>query len=468
MVTIMKTIIINKKISGFTLLELMITIAIIAILVTLATPSSFFQQTAAVNYADTALQQAKIFSNYISDNYSNFYSQANSTPGVPVRIIVPNSYWGGVSGSDIFGDLACATVSYNSQSQKLNMYMYYNNAGSNIRQNIISAANNYLSGIGGKLDAGGTNYVGAFNTWSVSASSIQTSTSPCNSGSGLAINLNSLITQTSNMQADNSLHRFNDPNNVGTVTNYNTMQTDIIMGYVPTGSSTTTYNGIFFDGTANPATSPYLTSGNNANLVAPYKTNVETDIVAANANLVANAFLPIGTATINSACAISDLGKIMKNSAIPTPPTAPTGNIPLSDLVCSYNTLLCSTPNSTCYLSISDTASRMRTNAAGNAVTFSSLTSCPSGSVIDKSIEPVLGSLVASPNDSTNCRYTEIGPRVFNYTATSVTVTTTWLLVYTNLTSGVCNTTNTGISVGSTTLSGGNYAPAITAAACTQ
>lgn len=468
MVTIMKTIIINKKIPGFTLLELMITIAIMAILVTLATPSSFFQQTAAVNYADTALQQAKIFSNYISDNYSSVYSQAHAAPGVPIRITVPNSYWGGVSDVDIYGDLACATVAYNSSSQKLNMYMYYNNAGSNIRQNIISAANNYLSGVGGRLDAGGTNYVGAFNTWSIPASSIQTSTSPCNSRSGLAVNLNSLITQTSNMQADNSLHRVNDPNNIGTAANYNTMQTDIIMGYVPNGSSTTMYNGIFFDGTANPATSPYLTSGNNADLVAPYKTNVESDVVVANATLVANAFLPIGTAIINNQCSLADLGKIMKNSAIPNPPTAPTGNAPLSDLVCSYNTLLCSTLNNTCYLSISDTASRIRANAAGNAVTFSASASCPSGSVIDRSIPPVLGPIVTSPNASTNCRYTEIGPRVLNYTATSVSITTTWLLVYTSLTSGTCNATGTGRVVGITTLSGGNYAPAITAAACTQ
>lgn len=457
----MKTKIIRKALEGFTLLELMITIAIIAVLVTLATPSSFYQQTAAVNYADRALQQAKVFSNYISDNYSSIYSNAYNG-GSPITISITASavdnvnYWGGLSQTDNYGATPCATVSYNTDSKKLNMYMYYV-GGSAANSDIIASANNYLSGVGGKLDSTGTNYVGAFNSWSATASSITTGGCGTPVANGLAINLNSLITQVSNMQGDNSLHRVYDPSNIGTATNYNTMQTDIIMAYTPSGSSTIAYNGIYFSDTAVPGTSPYLTSGANTNLISPYNTGVESDIVAANATLVANSFVPSGTATINQSCVLADIGKIMKNGATPT------ANIPQSDLMCTYNTVVCTVSNP-CYLSVGDTASRIRTNT----ITSNTYT-CQAGTGnIDRSVLPVYGN-ITSPNTG-SCKYNEIGPRVFTYTTNSVSVTTTWLLIY-YTGSGGCAATNFPTN-GNTTVGTGlitnSTAVAIAAAACTQ
>lgn len=450
---------------GFTLIELMVTISIIAILVTLATPASFYQQTKAVNYADTALQQAKVYVSYINDNYSSIYTDAKTNGGVRLIAIPSSNYSGGLSMTDIYGATACATVLYNSTSKRLDMHMYYSN-GSDINSNILASANNYLHGIAGQLSSG--NYVGAFDTWSVPSSEVVYSTGTCSNPppGGLALNLNLLTSQVGGMQADNSLHRTADnTNTAGTINHFNTMQADIIMAYSPTGSSANKkYSGIYFTNTNNYNSSPYLTSGasnilyNNNVSPSAYYTGIESDIVAANASLVAKSIQPIGKVAVNSTCTSATLGRIMQDS------TNPSSNIPQAGLICSYDTFRCSAnPGNYCYLPITAAVSRMRNNAVSSN-TFTSSQSCViSGSVIDLSIPPVYGSIATSPN-TTNCSYTEIGPRTLSGSSTSITVSTTWMLVYYSGT-GTCPGNSTTIG---STFTSYTYAPVITAAACTS
>jgi prepilin-type N-terminal cleavage/methylation domain-containing protein len=394
----MKTNKINKN-QGFSLIELMVTISIIAIIITMATPASFYQQTSAVNYATTSLQQAKIYASFINDNYTSIYNNAKNLGIQSVTASNVSTYTGGVSMQDRYGSTSCATVRYDSTTNKLYMYMYYT-GGTAIQASIVAAANNYLNGIAGQYN--GTNYIGAFGTWSIAGSNITSGTCGTPAQSSLAINLNLLSTQVGNMQNDNSLHRITDPNAVGTSSNYNTMQTDILMGYVPSGSSATTYNGIYFTESANSRTKPYLTSGASQSLQTPtpssiYYTGQESDIVAANANVVAQSFLPKSSASPQSPCVANDLGKIVLDNTAQN-----SGNI-VSTLSCTYDQANCGTAPYLCYLP----STRTSINYTNNSSVFT----CPNGFYVDTSIPVVLTSGVINSAQQ-NCVVSEIGPRI--------------------------------------------------------
>lgn len=396
------------KLFGFTLLELMITIAIVAILVTLATPASFYQQTSAVNYATKATQHAKIFTSYINDNYTAIYNAAKTSSPQSITAVTVSNYTGGVAMVDSYGAVPCATVRYNTLSQKLEMYMYYS-GGSGINSNIIASANNYLSGVSGQLV--GSNYVGAFGTWSTLATSITSGTCGTSSANGLAINLNLLTTQSGNMQSDLSLHRVLDSANViGTANNYNTMQTDVIMGYA---SPSIVYSGIYF--TESTATNkPYLVSGASSKLVAPYNTGNTNDIVAQSASLVAKSFMPESPVASLSGCSAALVGKIVADN------TTPSGSNVVSNLQCSYDTVNCATatPNANyCYLPM---MSKSTTYTGGTLSSFS----CLPGSYLDISVPPVItpvtptnATLTISGATIPNCTsWINVGPTTFTYT----------------------------------------------------
>ena len=334
-----------KFLSGFTLIEMMVTIAIMAVVATMVIPTSLNQQTLSINYANISLQQAKSYINMIDDNYTNYYTLAKSSPqSIPYSTVVANGYNGAASATDIYGATPCATIQYNTSSNKLEMFMYYV-GGSNIQKNVIAAATNYLHGIAGQLNGStfGSMYNAPFNIWSIPLQNIVGSCGSPQSGS-MAINLKLLTMQMSQMQSDASLHRVPDLSGtgIGSNTNTNTMQTDLIMSYKD-AINNTSYNGIYFTENNSPTSYPYLTSGANSKLVSPYNTGTANDIVTANSGLVANAFLPTQLVAPWTLCSSNELGKIVRDS------TPRSSNIPVSDLQCKYDTVNCASPYY-CYL----------------------------------------------------------------------------------------------------------------------
>lgn len=356
-----------RFLNGFTLVELMITIAIIAIVTTIVTPTALNQQMLSIRYAKLALQQARSYTNMINDNYATYYTQAQNGPvSIPFSTVVANGYNEALATTDMYGATPCVTIQYNTASNKLGMFMSYV-GGNTVQNNVIYSATNYLHGIAGQLN--GSKYIGPFNIWSIPVSQVVGSCGNSQNGSML-INLNLLTTQSSQMQGDASLHRVPDVSGIplGANINTNTMQTDLVMGYNNTSSGSTNYNGIYF--TANNAVNyPYLTSGANNNLASPYNTGMTNDIVTANAGLVANAFLPALSIAPWTTCISSDLGKIVLDS------TAQSKNNTISDLQCRYDTVNCASPYY-CYLPMNN-SSIVYVNQS--STTFS----CPTGSYIN-------------------------------------------------------------------------------------
>lgn len=407
----------KNKSSGFTLLELMVTMAIIAIIVTDATPISFFQQTQSIDYANIAIEQAKSFTNMINDSYSLYYNQAkNGVVSIPYSTVVANGYSAALSQTDRYGGTPCATLSYNSKTQKLNMFMYYV-GGSGVQADIVAGASKYLNGMAGQLV--NNVYQGAFNSWNVPLANIVGS---CGApvANSLAVNLNLLTTRIGNINNDTSLHRESDTSGTppGTATNTNTMQTDIIMGYSSSSGSNTTYNGIYFTENQN---GPYLTSGANSRLVTPYNSGNATDMVVANANVIANSFVLLDAEAPVIPCSQSELGKIVLDS------TSIANVLNLATLTCTYDTLNCASAQSNyCYLPHARLADAMI------PTTNSSSYTCPSG-YVDASV-PITLTGGASPLPS--CNMAEVGPRVITPTGTTtngssiiytgITATTTW------------------------------------------
>lgn len=395
----------KKRLTGFNLIELMVVIAIIAILATMATPAAFYQQTRSINYANLALQHAKSYVNMINDQYTQWYASAQSAGSstiisIPYSTVISNGYDGATSQIDIYGATPCATIRYNSNTKKLEMYMYYS-GGTGVQTSVISSASNYLNGIAGILVSNG-NYNGAFETWSIASSNITSSACGTPATGDMAINLNLLTTQVSQMKGDVSLHRTLDTSGsaTGSSANTNTMQTDIIMGYKLTPASNTIYNGIFLTESNNVTTKPYITSGANTRLVSPYNTGFESDIVIANANVVANSFIPKSSFAPGTACASTQVGKIVLDS------TAQSGTgVVVSTLTCTYDGLNCTTSPYYCYLP-SNRVSITYTPAA-NSTSYT----CPTGYYVDTSVPIVLtkGPLPSNPN---NCTVYEAGPRV--------------------------------------------------------
>lgn len=398
----------------------MITIAIIAILVTNATPVSFFQQTQSIDYANIAMEHAKSFTNMINDNYTHYYNLAkNGLVSLPYSSVVTNGYSEALSPTDRYGATPCVTLRYNNSTQKLNMFMYYV-GGSEIKPDIISGASKYLNGMAGQLVNG--SYQGAFNSWNTPSASIVGS---CGApvANSLAVNLNLLTTQIANTNSDTSLHREPDTSGTlpGTATNTNTMQTDIIMGYSPSSASNTTYNGIYFTEKQN---GPYLTSGANANLVIPYNTGNPADMVMVNTNVIANSFMLLMAEVLATPCSQSELGKVILDA------TSINSVINLATLTCSYDTLNCASVQSNyCYLPHARIANAVLPSGSASSYT------CSSG-YIDASVPMILTSGVAP---SSSCNMVEVGPRVITPTGTitngssiiytGITASTTWVVL---------------------------------------
>ena len=403
----------HSKVAGFTLMELMVTMAIMGLLVTMATPVSFFQQTQSIDYANTAMEQAKSYTNMINDHYIQYYNNAkNGLVSVPYSTVISGGYNGAVSITDRYGAIPCATLSYSTQTKKLSMFMYYA-GGSGVQADIVSGANKYLNGIAGQLVNG--TYQGAFNSWSISSAHIVGS---CGApvANSLAMNLNLLTTHVGNTNNDSSLHRTLDASGpvAGTLANANTLRTDIIMGYKQSPDASAIYSGIYFTENKN---GPYLSSGANTRLMSPYNTGNIADIVMANANLVANSFMLMAAATPGTACSQSELGKMLRDS------TTTTSVVNLSALTCSYDTLNCSATSHYCYLPNARIANTQSLDTAASSYT------CPAGDFIDNSLPIILTQGLAP---STSCTVAEVGPRVITPAGTIVTNGTN--LIYTGIT----------------------------------
>lgn len=397
---------------GFTLIELMVTIAIIAVVTTVVTPTALNQQMLSIRYANTALQQARSYTNMINDNYTNYYTQAqNGQLSIPYSTVVSNGYNGALTTTDIYGAMPCVTIQYNTTSNKLRMFMYYV-GGNAIQNNVIYSATNYLHGIAGQLN--GSTYLGPYNIWNIPVNQVASSCGNPQNGSML-INLNLLTTQISQMQGDASLHRVPDVSGIpmGADINTNSMQTDIIMGYNDTSSGSTSYNGIYFT-SGNTTNYPYLTSGANSNLASPYNTGMVNDVVTANAGLVANAFLPALATTSWSTCSSSDLGEIVVDA------TSKSVSTSASDLQCRYDTVNCASPYY-CYLPMSS-SSTVHINQ--QSTTFS----CRSGSYVNLKVVPIIAPItpvnntqdIYNNNLPSNCIWISLGLPSFSETTDNV------------------------------------------------
>lgn len=367
---------------GFTLIELMVTISIMAIIMVYAFPPDFFKKPLGVNYGNLVKQQGRSYFNYVSQNYVQLYNNAKSSSNnivtIPYSTISSAGFNLAFSTTDPYGNVPCLAVIYNNQgSQLLDLVMYYV-AGSNsttINSTVALDALNYLSGMAGIVNTTSNTVTSAYNIWTMSTTANTFSGASSCGGSlvnnSLVLNINFMNTSfAQSQQVDNSLHRVLDStNSVGTAANFNTMQTDLGLGYVASNSNL--YSGMFLSESFNTQTSPYLTSGANSQLTGAYKTGSESDIVLANVDFVAQSFQGVNTAIIGTGC--SNIGQLILNGTANSQEISPI-------LQCTYNPTLCpivsgNSATQTCYLPMFSTI----VSYSQQSYTFT----CPSGLYLD-------------------------------------------------------------------------------------
>lgn len=413
---------------GFSLLELMVVIAIIAILVTIAMPS--FNNSSQGNlYAQSALLHAKGFSEYVRDNYQSLYNQArtssNSITTVTYSQISSNYNEGNVASTDMFQNTPCLVIQYSSTTKLLQIYMFYTNASNAVlHSSVISNAINNMGGLAGQYSSG-SGVANMFKTWSLAAGSAvltQTCSSQNIIPNSMVINMNLFMTQNIQQASTNfssaitnsSLTRVTDNisgYSLNNSQNQNTMQAN--MYFYNSGK----YNGIFTTENPSESTAAYITLGANTNLNGLYKTASESDLVFSNANAVTKSFIPTLKVAVGTSCTQAKLGTIALDATALTYSNSATGNV-VSDVQCTNNSKLCpkfGNGGNYCYLPMVDYSLTIAATAQSSTFT------CPSGSYLDINVPPIFNiqNQPLSTSLGTNCFWIYNDPVIVTYTTDS-------------------------------------------------
>lgn len=352
----------TKKL-GFTLLELMIALAIVSIIYETIATQYFNQQKTEMNRANAVLHQAfaQQYSDYIQDNYASIWSiiGTGTRAVIPYSTLVASGYASSLYNINNFKPCAIILADQNSKTLFPLIVDVASSTTPNSKINSRSGSF-YLGDYAGYYS--GTIFTGNAG-WS-----IDTTTSPYFTGSNplSACDFPDLVQNSiaTNLvlspfflqhKSDIALSRYLDTSVVGPQ-NLNVDKADMVLGYPANPISGNTYNRIFFSAESTLSSKPYCASGKSQAVNSTYYN--ESNVVCPNSDIATGGFLSKQASTLTGAsCTL--IGKIISE----------TGNRNSSGkLICTYSPSMCSllanAPRSSCYLSDTTQTIRYYPNAS--------------------------------------------------------------------------------------------------------